>query len=102
MSVCLPSKRGGESRRRGVRRKKKSRERENDRQERYKTKKIRKDWTRRKVSGRKIGDGGRRKIRRQRKRKGMARSECVGEGVKGKQGKEVEGGIAGCFGLSDG
>lgn len=68
--MCLPSKRGRESRRRGGKKgKKKGSERENDRQERYKTKKIRKDWTRREVSGRKIGDGGRRKIRGQRKRK---------------------------------
>lgn len=73
-----------------------------------KQRKIRKDRTRRKVSGRKIGDGGRGKIRGQRKRKRGWRgvSVWVREGVKGKRGKEVGwgelGGIAGCFGLSDG
>lgn len=67
--------------------------RENDRQKRHKTKKIRKDRTRL--------VGWREMVKERKEEKGTARSQegAVGDGG----GREWRGGAtAGCFGLSDG
>lgn len=68
--------------------------RENDRQERHKTKKIRKDWTRRKVGGGGGGGNG------GGKNGGEEREEGGRRGVKkGAVGGVRWGATAGCFGL---
>lgn len=66
--------------------------RENDRQERHKTKKIRKDWMRRKVGGGGGGNGG---------EKTEERKERKGDGEESRRGRWGVrwGATAGCFGL---
>lgn len=85
-SVCLPSKRGGATAAVG------GKKRENDRQERHKTKKIRKDGTRRVPV-----EGWRERTEERKEEKGTARSQEGGGGRWRRWGA-----TAGCFGLSDG